>query len=582
MANSTAGRPQAPVAEKPGIALCLRSVEEIVKSAGSGSNSILSPEARVRGIERLDSEEFDLAVVGGGVTGGGIALDAVARGLRVALVEQGDFGQGTSSRSSRLIHGGLRYLEHLDIGVVRQALRERHLLSTTVAPHLVRPIPFLFALTHIWERGYVGAGLLIYDQLAARSRDGFPRHQHLGRAATFAAAPSLHQHAVRGSIRYWDAQVDDARLTLSIVRTAAALGAVVVSRARAVDLELGTSGAVIGVECEPHHRLGIRARHVVVAAGVWSNNVFPDLDNHENHIQPSKGIHIVVPGRLVSSTAALITRTRTSVLFVIPWDDVWLIGTTDSPWDGEIDSPTATRDDVAYLLDQANRLLDLRIGPGDVMGAYAGLRALARDRGKQATVALSRRHRVFHAGPPVSFVVGGKLTTYRSTAADVVDDVAERREWALAPSSTEGIPLVGAAGFSALWTQREAWAARCGVGLELAERFIRTYGAEAVCLLKLCRDMPELGRPIGGETGVVGAEIVHAVSREGALHLDDVLFRRTRVGVHRPDAASSVAGTVAEIAGDALGWSTARRREEVAGLRAQTVQAMEWRGWSTP
>ena len=332
----------------------------------------LSPAAREAALTTLAEQELDVLVVGGGVVGAGTALDAVTRGLTTGLVEQRDFASGTSSRSSKLIHGGLRYLEMLDFGLVREALEERGLLLTRLAPHLVRPVPFLYPLTHhAWERPYVGAGLALYDAMAMAGKYdmGVPRHRHLTRRGALRLAPDLRPDALTGAIRYYDAQVDDARLVVTIARTAAGHGAHVASRtkvvgflregervtgARAVDLETG---------CE----ITIRARVVVNAAGVWTNDIQELVGGRGAlSVQASKGIHLVVPRDRIRFETGLIMRTETSVLFVIPWGRHWIIGTTDTPWDLDKAHPAASRIDIDYLLGQVNTVLREPLGHEDV------------------------------------------------------------------------------------------------------------------------------------------------------------------------------------------------------------------------
>ncbi|MDP9417699.1 MAG: glycerol-3-phosphate dehydrogenase/oxidase, partial [Actinomycetota bacterium] len=338
----------------------------------------LSPEYRRRALARMRDEAFDVVVVGGGVVGTGAALDPPTRGLTVALVEARDFAAGTSSRSSKLIHGGLRYLEQLNAGLVREALHERGLLLHRLAPHLVKPVPFLFPLTHRWwERIYVGAGLLLYDTMGGARQ--LPRARHLSRRAALAMAPALRANALVGGIVYHDAQVDDARHTLTVARTAVAHGAAVASSAR-VDGFLRDGGRVTGVrvsDLETGDEIHMRSRQVILATGVWSEDVERLLGGPSQlTIRPSKGVHLVVPRVRIDMDVGLIVRTEQSVLFVIPWGDHWLIGTTDTPWHLDKAHPAASRSDIDYLLAQANRLLNSRLTADDVEGVYAGLRPL--------------------------------------------------------------------------------------------------------------------------------------------------------------------------------------------------------------
>ena len=321
--------------------------------------SWLGPAARKLALKRLAAETFDVLVIGGGVTGCGVALDAATRGLTVALVEKRDFAAGTSSRSSKLIHGGLRYLEHLDVKLVREALHERRLLLETIAPHLVRATPFLFPLKRpLWDRFFMGSGLFIYDALAG-SHSALPRHRHLSRAACLHDVPALRADALCGGIRYYDAQVDDARFAVALARTAAACGAVAQDE-------------------EADRELEVRAGVVVNATGVWTTET-ERLAGVKDPLmlQPSKGIHLVVPKDRIRSAYALILPTKRSVLFVLPWGEHWIIGTTDTAWALHLDHPAANRADIEYLLDQVNEVLVRPLRRADVVGVYAGLRPLA-------------------------------------------------------------------------------------------------------------------------------------------------------------------------------------------------------------
>ncbi len=359
----------------------------------------LSPQAREAALDQLGQGELDVLVVGGGITGVGTALDAVTRGLSVGLVEQRDFASGTSSRSSKLIHGGLRYLEMLDFGLVREALRERGLLLTRLAPHLVKPVPFLYPLTRRgWERPYVGAGLALYDAMAAASKydKGLPRHRHLLRRQVRRIAPDFRAEELAGAIQYFDAQVDDARLVVTVARTAASHGALCVNRTKAVGF-LREGERVTGVralDLESGRDIEIRARVVVNAAGVWTDEIQEMVGGRGAlHVQASKGIHLVVPRDRIRSETGLIMRTAVSVLFVIPWGRHWIIGTTDTPWNLDKAHPAASRRDIEYLLGEVNKILREPLSHEDVEGVYAGLRPLLSGE-SEPTSRISREHTV--------------------------------------------------------------------------------------------------------------------------------------------------------------------------------------------
>ncbi|GAB3228667.1 glycerol-3-phosphate dehydrogenase/oxidase [Glycomyces halotolerans] len=533
----------------------------------------LSQERRRSDLERSSQERFDVLVVGGGATGLGAAVDAAGRGLRTALVEARDFGSGTSSRSSKLVHGGLRYLEQLELGLVREALAERGLLSERLAPHLVRPVPFLLPLRDGWERLYYGAGVAVYDVLAAawgsgaaagRGRGGMPWHRHLGRAATHLAFPDL-SGRVRGSIRYFDGRVDDARLVVTLARTASSLGAAVVSSAEAVGF-VREGGRLTGVEVldvESGERYRVRASTVICAAGVWSDELARMVPERMGMaVRASKGVHLVLPGEAIDGNAGVIARTKWSVLFIIPWDGHWIVGTTDTDWKLDPAHPAASAGDVAYLLQQASEVLRKRLDVGQVEGVYAGLRPLLRGETEE-TSKLSRTHAVVEAEPGLFFVAGGKLTTYRVMARDAVDRAVSRLGREVPASGTHLLPLLGADGFGWFWSEREALADRFGVPVESVERLLRRYGSLAPQVLRLAAEQPQLGRPLPGVGDYLRAEVVYAARCEGALHLDDVLTRRLRLSIETSDRGTRAAMDAAGLAGEVLGWDEGRRAAEV-------------------
>lgn len=533
----------------------------------------LDPAYRVAALQALADTEFDVLVVGGGVVGAGAALDAASRGLSVALVEARDWAAGTSSRSSKLIHGGLRYLEQRDFGLVREALKERGLLLHRLAPHLVRPVPFLYPLTHrVWERAYVGAGLAMYDSIGGAR--ALPMHRHLSRRGALRLAPALRPDALTGAIRYYDAQVDDARLTMMIARTAVQHGATVATRVAATEV-VRDGGRLTGVRVHDLLTGGeqvVRARRVISAAGVWTDEV-RGLDHAKPpfHVRMSKGVHILVPRDRVRLDVGLITRTEKSVLFVIPWDAHWIIGTTDTPWDHGADRPAATRADVDYLLAHVNSVLREPLTADDVVGVYAGLRPLL-DGASGDTAKLSREHAVAEPSPGFFVVAGGKYTTYRVMAADVVDAAVEGLGRAVAPSLTKHLPIHGAVGFRELWADRSRLAARAGLPVAVVERLLGRYGSAVTDLLAMIARTPRLGEPLAGAAGYLAAEAVYAVTHEGALDLDDVLSRRTRIAIEYPARGLAAAEEVAGLIGEHLGWSGGARQAAVRAY-GELVQA---------
>src|SRR5712691_10839655 len=440
--RGSAGRRRSARAGRPPLAMSGAGSVRIVM-AGGGTTVRLGPAERAAALAELAATEHEVLVVGGGIVGAGVALDAATRGLSTGLVEARDFGSGTSSRSSKLIHGGLRYLEQLNFGLVREALGERSLLLQRIAPHLVRPVSFLFPFTHhVWERAYVGAGVTAYDLLgfALGQTRGLPGHRQLTRRAALRLAPALRRSALTGALVYWDAQVDDARYVMTLVRTAASYGAHAASRTqvtgflregervtgvRAIDLESGTT-------------LQIRAQQVVNATGVWTDDIQAMVGGRGSiNVRASKGIHLVVP------------RDR-------------IIGTTDT--DGSLDKahPAASRTDIDYVLDQVNRILAVPLTRDDVEGVYAGLRPLLAGE-SESTSKLSREHTVAHPVPGLVLIAGGKYTTYRLMARDAVDAVAHGLDGGVAPSCTDAVPLAGADGYVALWNARHTIARSSGL-----------------------------------------------------------------------------------------------------------------------
>lgn len=537
------------------------------------SSGELGPQQRSRARDRLGDEHVDVLVIGGGVTGAGIALDAAARGLRVALVEKRDLASGTSSRSSKLIHGGLRYLEQGDLGLVREALRERTVLLETVCPHLVRPVPFLYPLRHRgWERAYAGAGVWLYDRFAGRSP--LPRHRHLSRREALRCAPALRGDAVVGAIRYWDAQVDDARHTVELARTAARHGATVLTDVEVTGLLRdgeAVAGAVVTDRAQGE-TMTVRAHQTVSAAGVWSEELQRLTGQPAVSVHASKGIHLVVPRDRLDAATALILRTERSVLLVIPWPAPpyhrhWLIGTTDTGWPLDKDRPTASRADIDYLLARLNEVVRHPLGRADIVAVYAGLRPLA-GKGDGDTAKASREHTVTRPVPGLVVITGGKYTTYRVMAADAVDAAAERLSQPVPPSSTARLPLLGARGLSAVWRVKARLAREAGLPLSRLEHLLRRYGALTTELCDALADRPELGRPIPGAPRYLEVEAWYAAAREGARDLDDVLSRRTRIAMETADRGEAAAEAVAPVIGDVLGWTAHETAAAVARYRA--------------
>ncbi len=544
----------------------------------------LSPEQRAQALTDMAADELDVLVIGGGVVGAGAALDAVTRGLRVGLVEARDLASGTSSRSSKLLHGGLRYLEMLDFGLVAEALKERGLLIQRLAPHLVRPVPFLYPLKgRGWERLYAGSGVLLYDAMALLSGrgHGLPHHRHLTRRGARAVAPALRKDALVGALQYYDAQVDDARHTMFIARTAAAYGASIAPRARVTGLLREgerVTGAVVR-DLESGRDLRVRARQTLNATGVWTDET-QGLAGERGlfHVRASKGIHLVVPRDRIRSDSGLILRTETSVLFVIPWGRHWIIGTTDTRWALDNAHPAASRSDIDYLLDHVNRVLETPLTHADVEGVYAGLRPLLWGE-SEATSKLSREHAVAHPAPGLVVVAGGKYTTYRVMAKDAVDEavhgLACDLERAVPESVTADVPLLGAEGWDALWNQRHVLARRAGLHPVRVEHLLGRYGSLVHEVLDLIDADPSLGEALSGADDYLSAEIVYAASHEGARHLDDVLTRRTRISIETFDRGLGVCERAAALMAEVLGWSHDQVDREVEHYRQRVAAERE-------
>jgi glycerol-3-phosphate dehydrogenase len=535
---------------------------------------VIDARDRDEAIRALTAEPLDVLVIGGGITGAGAALDAASRGLRVGLVESRDLAAGTSSRSSKLIHGGLRYLEQGDFKLVREALRERDLLVSSLAPHLVRPVPFLYPLyKKVVERPYVGAGLTIYDAMEGVKRP-VPHHRHLSTRGALLRAPALRPDRLAGAMLYYDAQVDDARFTVTVARTAARHGAVVLTRASATSLlrdGTAVTGATVRDE-ETGRVFDVPARRVIVCAGVWSDLVHQASDVRAGYqVRMSKGVHLVMDRSAIDADTGMIVRTAKSVLFFIPWDERWIVGTTDTEWSGDRAEPAATAQDVDYILGEANRVLARPLTRDDVLAVYAGLRPLVAEApashpsaGEKPTTKLSREHVVDSPLPGLVSVAGGKFTTYRLMAKDVVDAAVAGLPGDVPASVTGQLPLLGADGLPAVRASARRLASDYDVPLAVTEHLISRYGSLAPELLEEIRADKTLARPLAAGFPYLRAEVSYAVTHEGALHAEDVLARRVRLLIEAADSGLSAAPEVVAIMAGRLGWN---RRRRVAELR---------------
>jgi glycerol-3-phosphate dehydrogenase len=523
---------------------------------------------RERGLTRMAEETFDVLVIGGGITGAGVALDAAARGLRTALVEQRDFASGTSSRSSKLIHGGLRYLQQREFRLVYEALAERQRLLEN-APYLVSRLPFLIPI--FGAKGVVkdslarlySVALWQYD-LTGGLRIG-KRHRRINPEEALRYLPTLDVQRLVAGFLYWDAQADDARLTLTVLRTAVVnYGAAAANYSPVVDL-LSAGGRVAGARLEDGTE--IRAKVVVNATGVWSDQV-RGLDEGAGAIgtlRPAKGIHLTFPAtRLPLSAAAVlpVPGDRRSI-FLVPWGDFTYAGTTDTDYSGPLEDPQCTPEDVHYVLAAVNAALTAPLTPDDIVSCWAGLRPLVSAAHSQRTADLSRRHRVTLSQRGMITITGGKLTTYRRMAEDAVDCVVEHLDRGNRHSPTKRLALLGAPGSEAL--RRPAAAARLGVDEAVLAHLAGRYGTEARTVIAMTEADPHLGRPLVPGLPYLCAEAVYAARYEMAWTLEDVLARRTRALFLTRDASAAAATTVARLIAPELGWSPARIEQEAAG-----------------
>ena len=541
-------------------------------------SSELGPDQRDAAIESLATEEFDILVIGGGVTGAGAVLDAASRGLKVALVEARDIASGTSSRSSKLIHGGLRYLEQYDFKLVREALHERELMVSSLSPHLVKPVGFLYPLHEkLKDRTYVGAGLALYDVLRGFQR-ALPWHKHISGKKIAEIAPSLRSDIVTGAVKYYDAQVDDARHTVTIVRTARRHGATIATRVE-VDQLIKDGKKVIGatvIDTETGKKFNVSAKAVVMCAGIWSDEMHQRFGLKAGYgVTMSKGVHIVVPGDAIKSNTGIILKTAVSVLFLIPWGDKWIVGTTDTPYDGDRAHPYATSEDVQYILDQANKVLEPQLKREEIIGVYAGLRPLVANTKGSATTKLSREHTTDRSAPGFVSIAGGKYTTYRVMGKDAIDLAVTDLRRIVSASCTEKLPLVGADGYFALTQQSAQIAAQYGLDEKTVVHLLNRYGSLISEVLNLITEDKKLAKPLTEGLPYLKAEIVYAASHEGAMTVDDVISRRTRLAFEAPHAGIDLAEDIAALIAPVLGWGAKEKKASAAEYKAGVAAEVE-------
>ena len=529
-------------------------------------SSHLNPDQRDAALKSLATKTFDVLVIGGGVTGVGAALDAASRGLKVALVDASDLASGTSSRSSKLIHGGLRYLEQYDFKLVREALHERELMVSSLAPHLVKPLAFLYPLHEkVRERTYVGAGLALYDALRGFQR-ALPGHKHISQKKIAEIAPSLRPDIVTGAIKYFDAQVDDARHTMMIARTAARHGAVIATNIKVESL-VREGKRVLGVKArdiESGKLITIKATATVMCAGIWSDELHDSFGLKPGYnVTMSKGVHIVLPKKAIASKEGIILKTELSVLFLIPWANKWIVGTTDTPYTADRRAPLAQREDVEYIIKEANKVLKPKLKIEDVIGVYAGLRPLVANKKDSATTKLSREHTVDRSAPGFVSIAGGKYTTYRVMGKDVIDLAGIELRRLIPESVTEKLPIVGADGYFALVQQAERIAEESGLSVDSVVHLLNRYGSLISEVLEIIKDDPKLAKPLTKDLPYLKAEIYYAASHEGARSVDDVISRRTRLAFEAPHSAVDLANDVATIIAPVLKWTPKQKKDSV-------------------
>ena len=532
-------------------------------------------------LQRLESTNFDVVVIGGGITGVGCALDAVSRGLRVALVERDDFASGTSSKSSKLIHGGIRYLQQGDIRLVYEALAERQILRRN-APHLVKVLPFLIPI--LSSKGVVnrklaramGSAMWMYD-LTGGLRIG-KMHKRVSKKRALELFPTLPAEKLMPSYLYYDAEADDARLVVSVARTAALrFGATIVNRTDVVSLHKDVNGKVNGVVVTADGRtFTVAAKAVVNAAGVWSDDVRAlDEAEHPHSIRPAKGVHITVPWSKVRNTVAAVIPVpgdKRSV-FVVPWGQFTFVGTTDTDYNGPVDDPQCNEEDVEYLLRALNGAITETVTTDDILGTWAGLRPLVADpEASGRTADLSRRHKVRRSDSGVVTITGGKLTTYRKMAADTIDEVlaevldADRVTRLRQRSKTKNLKIHGANGYEELMASADSLSP---LGGDEVRRLADRYGSDATTVLAIAESDPSMAELLVPGLPYLRAEAIFAVRYEMATTVDDILSRRTRARLEVRDASADAAFAVAALLAPELGWDEAEQARQVADYRAR-------------
>ena len=538
------------------------------------SNHSFNPEYFEQTWNDYSTEDYDVVIIGGGSVGAGAAVDAATRGLKTAVLESQDFAAGTSSRSSKMFHGGLRYLAMFDFRLVAESLKERELNMSTLAPHLVKPLKFIFPLTHRgWERVMMFGGFTLYDLMGGAK--SVPMQKHLTRKGVLKVTPGLKEDAVVGGVRYYDTLVDDARHTMTVLRTAAEYGASVRTGTEVIGFEKDNRGRITAAQVrdlETGRETTVKGKVFINATGVWNDKI-QEMAGAEGKftVHASKGVHIVVPKDALDADAALCFVTEKSVLFVIPWGEYWIIGTTDTDWEKglSLPDPAPTKADIDYILDQVNQRVRNKITREDIVGVYSGLRPLLSGK-SDSTTNLSRNHAVARVAPGLVSVAGGKYTTYRVIGKDAVDLAAKELGFKVAESVTERTPILGADGYHALANQVPALARRYNLDENRIEHLLGRYGSLISEVLAPAADDASLLEPIPGAESYIWAEVRYAVTHEGALHIDDIVSRRLRVAIEFADRGVAAAQPIAEFVAPLLGWDQNDIEREVSQFKQHT------------
>ncbi|QDZ43364.1 glycerol-3-phosphate dehydrogenase/oxidase [Corynebacterium sp. sy039] len=544
----------------------------------STSTQQFNPDYFAQAWQKFSEEEYDVVIIGGGSVGAGAAVDAATRGLKTAVIEARDFAAGTSSRSSKMFHGGLRYLAMLDFRLVAESLHERELNMSTLAPHLVKPLRFIFPLTHrIWERVMMFGGFTLYDFMGGAK--SVPMQKHLSRKGVLNIAPGLKNDAIVGGVRYYDTLVDDARHTMTVLRTAAEYGATVRTSTQLVDFVKEGNRVVAATlrDSDTGEQTTIKGKVFINATGVWNDEI-EKLAGAQGKfsVHASKGVHIVVPKAKLDAEAALCFVTEKSVLFVIPWGEYWIIGTTDTDWERHLSKPdpAPTRADIDYILDQVNQRVANPITHQDIVGVYSGLRPLLSGK-SDSTSNLSRNHAVAKVLPGLVSVAGGKYTTYRVIGKDAVDLAAQELSSAVSESITHRTPILGADGYHALANQVPALARRYGITEKTVQHLLNRYGSLIAEVLAPAQEDSSLLEPVTAAQGYIWAEVRYAVTHEGALHLEDILNRRLRVAMEYGHRGVDSAEDVAKFVAPLLGWDDTHIAAELKNFRARVAAELE-------